>query len=159
MKYYNWYSTHSPLNKIPALRVGITMFLSADFNFRCCKPDLAAWLAECPEDSDQHHLVRYGSVWCMCPKHELGDDMPSDKQHPRWDPNQYRTLRNANTKAADAELSSRGVDAEFHVFRHISCIVSDLPKPDLLHTMQIGMLDHLQKWIFHFIKTHEWLDK
>jgi hypothetical protein len=37
--------------------------------------------------------------------------------------------------------------------------VSDFPKPDLLHTMQIGMLDHLQKWIFHFIKTHERLDK
>jgi len=39
------------------------------------------------------------------------------------------------------------------------CIVSDLPKPDLLHTMQIGMLDYLQKWIFHFMNTHERLDK
>jgi hypothetical protein len=37
--------------------------------------------------------------------------------------------------------------------------VSDLPKPDLLHTMQIGMLDHLQKWIFHFMMMHEQLDK
>jgi len=45
------------------------------------------------------------------------------------------------------------------VFRHIPSIVSNLPKPDLLHTMQIGMLDHLQKWIFHFMKTHGWLDK
>jgi hypothetical protein len=36
--------------------------------------------------------------------------------------------------------------------------VSDLPKPDLLRTIQIGMLDHLQKWIFHFMKTQEWLD-
>jgi len=36
--------------------------------------------------------------------------------------------------------------------------VSDLPKPDLLHTMQIGMLDHLKKWIFHFMKMHERLD-
>jgi hypothetical protein len=25
--------------------------------------------------------------------------------------------------------------------------------------MQIGMLGPLQKWIFHFMKTHEWLDK
>jgi hypothetical protein len=25
--------------------------------------------------------------------------------------------------------------------------------------MQIGMLHHLQKWIFHLMKTHEWLDK
>jgi len=45
------------------------------------------------------------------------------------------------------------------VFLHIPCIVSNLPKPDLLHTMQIGMLDHLQKWIFHFMKTHKRLDK
>jgi hypothetical protein len=37
--------------------------------------------------------------------------------------------------------------------------VSDLPKPDLLHTMQIGMLDDLQKWIFHFMKMYERLDK
>jgi hypothetical protein len=37
--------------------------------------------------------------------------------------------------------------------------MSDLPKPDLLRTMQIGMLDHLQKWCFHFMKTHERLDK
>jgi hypothetical protein len=38
-------------------------------------------------------------------------------------------------------------------------MVSNLPKPDLLHTMQIGMLHNLQKWIFHFMKIHEWLDK
>ena len=25
--------------------------------------------------------------------------------------------------------------------------------------MQIGMINHLQKWIVHFVKTHEWLDK
>jgi hypothetical protein len=37
--------------------------------------------------------------------------------------------------------------------------VSVLPKPDLLHEMQIGMLDYLQQWIFHFMKTHEPLDK
>ena len=45
------------------------------------------------------------------------------------------------------------------MFLHISCIGSDLPKPDPLHSMQIGMLDNLQKWILHFMKTHEWLDK
>jgi hypothetical protein len=41
------------------------------------------------------------------------------------------------------------------VFRRIPCIVSDLPKPDLLHAMQIGMLQYLQKWIFHIRKTHQ----
>jgi hypothetical protein len=37
--------------------------------------------------------------------------------------------------------------------------MSDLPKPDLFHTMQIGMLNHLQKRIFHFMKTSERLDR
>ena len=37
--------------------------------------------------------------------------------------------------------------------------MSDLPKPYLLHTMQIGMLDHLRKWIFHFMRMRERPDK
>jgi hypothetical protein len=37
--------------------------------------------------------------------------------------------------------------------------MSDLQKPDLLRTMLIGMLDHLQKWIFPFLKMHKQLDK
>jgi hypothetical protein len=68
-------------------------------------------------------------------------------------------LTDANTKAADAELSSRHVHRGFNMFGHIRCIVSDLPKSDLSHTLQIGMLDHLQQWIFHFMKTHERLNK
>ena len=85
--------------------------------------------------------------------------MHPDKQHSQQDHNLYRMLSDANTKGADAELSSRHVHQGFNVFQHIPCTVSDLPKPDLLHTMTIGMLDHLQKWIFHFMKTHEQLDK
>jgi hypothetical protein len=38
-------------------------------------------------------------------------------------------------------------------------MVSYLPKPNLLHTMKIDNLDHLQKWIFYFMKTHNRLDK
>ena len=43
------------------------------------------------------------------------------------------------------------------MFRHNHCTTSDLAKPDLLHTMQIGMFEHLQMWIFHFMKTHKWI--
>jgi hypothetical protein len=64
-------------------------------------------------------------------------------------------LCDANTKAIDAEPSSRHVHRRFNVFRHIPCIVSNLPKPELLHTMQIGMLEHLQMWIFHLMMTHK----
>jgi len=143
----------------PSAESGYYNVFCADGNFRCCKPVLAAWLADCSEYCDLHHPERHVCFWCECPKNELWDYVPPDKQHPRRDHNLYRTLSDANTKAANAEVSSRHVHRGFNVFRHIPCIVSDLPKPDLLHTMQIGMLDHLQKWIFHFMKTHEGLDK
>jgi len=45
------------------------------------------------------------------------------------------------------------------VFQHIPYIVRDISKLDLLYTMQIGILDHLKQWIFHFMQTNEQLDK
>jgi len=152
---------HHPLifKQNPSAESGYYNVLCAHGNFRRCKPVLATWLADCPEYSDLHHLEQHVCFWCEYPKNKLGDYVPPDKQHPRLDHNLSRTLSNANTKAATADLSSRHVHRGFNVFQHISCIVSDLPKPDLLYTMQIGMLDHLQKWIFHFMKTHERLDK
>ena len=143
----------------PSAESGYFNVFCADCNFRCCKPVLAALLADCPEYSDLHHLERHVCFWCECPKNELGDYVHPDKQHPQWDYNLYRTLSEANCKAADAKPSSPHDHREFNVFRHIPCIVSNLPKPDLLHTMQIVMLDHHHKWIFHFRKTQEWLDK
>jgi len=133
--------------------------LCADGKVRHCNPVLAAWLADCSDCSDLHHLERHIYFWCECPKNELGDYVPSDMQHPRQDHKVNRTLIDAKTKSADTELSSCHVQQRFNMFRHIPSIVSDLPKPDLLHTMQSCMLDHLQKWIFHCMKTHEPLDK
>jgi hypothetical protein len=143
----------------PCAKSGYFNVLCADGNFRLCEPDLAAWLAHCPEYSDLHHVKRHVFIWCECSRNELEDYVPPDMQHPRPDHNLYRTLRNANTKAAGAELSERHVHRGFIVVRHILCIVSNVPEPDLLHSMQIGMLDHLQAWIFEFMKTHERLDK
>jgi hypothetical protein len=35
----------------------------------------------------------------------------------------------------------------------------NLPKPGLLHSIQLGIVDHLQQWIHDFMKKHEWLNK
>jgi len=90
--------------------------LHADGNFRRCKPVLAAWLADCREYCDLHHLVRHVCFWCKCPKNELGDYVPPDKQHPRRDRNLYQMFSDANTKATNAKLSSHHVHREFCVF-------------------------------------------
>jgi len=93
----------------PSAESGYYNVLCADGNFRHCKPVLAAWLAECPEYSDLHHLEPYVCVWCECPKNDLGEYVPPDKQHPRWEHNLDRMLSDVKTKTADAELSSRHV--------------------------------------------------
>jgi len=100
----------------PNAESGYYNVLCADGNFRHCQPVSAAWLADYPEYSDLHHLERHVCFWCDCPKNDLGDYGPSDKQHPRRDHILYRTLSDANTKVADAKLSSRHVHRGFIVF-------------------------------------------
>jgi len=71
----------------------------------------------------------------------------------------YITLGDANTNPADAEISMCHVPWGFNIILQISCIVSDLLKIDLLHTMQIRMLENLQKWVFQLMRTHARRDK
>jgi hypothetical protein len=156
---FRWRLQPVTLKQNPSAGTGYYNVLCADGNSRRCKLVLAAWLADCPQYSDLHHLKWHVCFWCKCPKNILADCVHPDKHYRRRDHNLYKTLSDAKTKAADAEHSLRNVHRGFNVFRHSPCIVSDLPKPELLHTMQIGMLDHLQKWIVHFMKTHERLDK
>jgi len=128
----------------PSAGSGYYNVLCADGNFRHCKPVIAATLAECPEYRNPHHLERHVYFRCECPRNELGDHVTPDAQHPRRDHNLYTMLSYAKTKAADADRSSCHVHRRFNVFRHIPCIVSDLPTPNILDTMPIGMLDHLR---------------
>jgi len=44
---------------IPSAESGYYNVLCADGNFRHCTPVVAAWLADCPEYSDLHHLERH----------------------------------------------------------------------------------------------------
>ena len=97
----------------PSAGSGYYNVLCADGNFRRSKPVLPAWLADGPEYSDLHHLERHVCFWCECATNELGDYVHPDKEHPRRDQNLYKTLSHSNTKAADAELSSRHVHHGF----------------------------------------------
>jgi len=63
----------------PSAQSGYYNVLCADVNFRRCKPVLSAWLADCPEYSDLHHLEQHVCVWCECPKNELGHYVHPDK--------------------------------------------------------------------------------
>jgi hypothetical protein len=51
------------LNQHPTAKSRYYNVLCAKSNFRCCKPDLAAWIVDCPEYSDLNHLEQHV---CIC---------------------------------------------------------------------------------------------
>jgi len=125
----------------------------------CCKPIFAASLPDYHEPSDRHHYEQHVCFWSEYPKKEYGDSVSPDKQHPWRDHNVYRTLSDANTNEADVKHSSLHVHKRENLFHHVDKLVVDLLKSDLLRTMEIGMPDHLKKWIVHLTNTHKWLEK
>jgi len=74
--------------------------------------------------------------------------------YPIRDHDKYRALIVANTAPANARLASFDVHQGYNVLWDLDCMTSDLPKPNLLHTMQLGMLKHLLGWLSVFLKQH-----
>jgi len=131
----------------------------ADGRFRYCCPTLAGWMADYPEHRDLHNIKSGVCYWCECPQGEMGDLRERNDQHPLRDHTLYRQLSEANTPESNADLKRRNVNPGFNILWHLDCITSELPKPDLLHTLQINMLKHLLTWLHEFLKQHKRLDK
>ena len=88
----------------PEADSGYYTALCPDGNLRRCTQVSAAWIADSAEYSYLHHLEWHVCFWCECPKTELGEYVPSDKQHPKRDNYLYRMLSDVNTMAGNAKL-------------------------------------------------------
>ena len=139
----------------PLMRADRRVFFAwcADGHFRRCVASPAAWIADYPEHRDLHNIKNGVCYWCECPKAEMGQ-LPG-RPYPMRDHGKYRALSVANTATANARLASFDVHQGSNVFWDLDCVASDLPKPDLLHTMQLGMLKHLLGWLSVFLKQHK----
>ena len=131
----------------------------ADGRFRYCYPTLSGWMADYPEHRDLHNIRNGICYWCEYPQGEMGDLRERTDQHPLQDHTLYCQLSEENTPESIAELKRRNVNPGSNVLWHLDCVTCDLPKPDLLHTMQIGMLKHLLLWLHEFLKQHKRLEK
>jgi len=129
----------------------------ADDYFRRCVASPAVWIADYPEHRDLHNIKNGICYWCECPPEEMGE-FPV-KPCECWDHTLYRRLYDMDTPAAKAHLTRHEVHQGSNVLWHLDCIVSDLPKPDLLHTLQLGMLKHLLGWLHNFLKQHKYLEE
>jgi hypothetical protein len=64
-----------------------------------------------------------------------------------------------NPIEAASILGECGINLGDNILWHTSSIVIDLPKPDLLHTMQLRMLKHLLGWLQQLMKMFKQLSK
>jgi hypothetical protein len=98
--------------------------------------------------------LRYGDcVWCETRSSEAGDfpdRMSPFREHALY----QRLLLDGKVE----ELDRRGVlDAE-NVLWRTGAVVGDLPKPDLLHCIQLGILSHLLDWVVNFLQESQRLE-
>ena len=143
-RYSGGYSTLSPWNKIPALRVGITTF--------------SVQMATCGVANrlGQHGMQRavrkatyiISSNMCVfraSARERTWRLSPFRQASPPAGSEPISLAQRCEHRGSDAEHWSCHVPWVLNVIRHIPYVVSDLPKPDLFHSLQIGMHDHIQK--------------
>ena len=96
----------------------------------------------------------------VTPKQEMGNLPCQHKRHNLKDHNIYCMLSDSNSPLSIAKLQTPRCESRIqHLIAYLDRITSDLPKPDLLHTIQIEMLKLLLTWVDQFLKQHKRLDK
>ena len=137
----------------PLMRAEHRVFFAwcADGPFRRCVASPVTWIADYPEHRELHN-IKNGVCWCKCLQAEMGQ-LPV-RPYPICDHDKYRVLSIANTATANARLAGFDVHQGYNILWDLDCMTSNLPKPDLLHTMQLGMLKHLLGWLSMFLKLH-----
>lgn len=128
----------------------------ADGKVRRCFPILSAWLADHMENVALHGIKSNACPKCEVPTHELGSNAKN-----------YRARDYARYQRYNRESQSLGSDSDdghvicdnlgigqniFHRLHRVSA--SDLHKPDMLHTVYLGLFKHMMDWIQGFLKKH-----
>jgi hypothetical protein len=123
--------------------------LCADGRWRLCWSPLAAWIADYPEYVSLLGLKYGDCIWCETPHCELQDFPPAN---PARQFEAYQTLWNTNTAGSIAELVDRGVNPSHNILWECGSDVGLLAKPDILHGLQLGILDYMLQWTLRWLK-------
>ena len=128
----------------------------ADGKVRTCFPILAAWIADHMENVTLHGIKSNVCPTCEVPTRELGSNR---KVYPVRDYARYHHYDNENwlaeTDDNDITPQSLGIRLGHNVFYELNRVSPpDLHKPDMLHTVYLGLFKHLMDWIQGFLKKH-----
>ena len=126
---------------------GIEM-VCCDEKVRSCVPKLSAWLADHMENVMIHGITSNRCPICIAPPDEFGElpDVPYDtRPHPKY----AAAYHNSDVE----QLDSDGVKNVNNALWHIPhCEPHEIVRPDTLHTLLLGILIHLMKWVQEFLE-------
>ena len=138
----------------------------ADGQRRLCFPILCAWIADHMEHVLLQNLKNNACPQCEVPPERLGDPPagPTNfEAYPTRNHLRYQQLAEKYRDTGDTRsiemLARKGIKGLFNAFWTLPRVnPSELPKPDLLHTVYLGILKHLMEWVQDFLKKHDRLD-
>ena len=146
----------APLNG--AAQEGITIDCT-DGQIRTCFPFMSGWIADHLENVLLHRIKSNACPKCEVPPEELGSganhNRPRDYaryehyeyENPAFDSETYDAARARYMR--ETHGIKRGQN-DFQGFARVS--TPDLPKPDMLHTIYLGLLKYMMDWIQGFLK-------
>src|SRR5437588_6179725 len=138
----------------------------ADGQRRHCFPVLCGLIADHMEHVLLHNLKNNACPRCEVLPEELGKPpswLFASAAPPKRNHQRYRQLAEQYQDTGEAgpieKLAKKGIKGLFNGFWILPRVdPAELPKPDLLHRIYLGMLKHLMEWIQDFLKKHNRLD-
>jgi hypothetical protein len=123
--------------------------LCSDRKWRKCWSPLAAWIADYPEYIKLLGLKYGDCISCETPQDELQDHPPDQLMR---DHGKYQMLCAQGTTRNVDELEARGVKWVPNVLYDTGCDLSKLPKPDILHGLQLGLPEYVITWTLAWLR-------
>jgi len=130
----------------------------ADGKIRRCFPILSGWIADHMENVTLHGIKSNACPKCEVSPEELGTGANHQRtrdyaRYERYE-RQNSSLGNDSDGARDI-FETLGVKIGQNVFNGLETVfVPDLHKPDLLHTVYLGLFKHMMDWIQGFLKKY-----
>jgi hypothetical protein len=119
---------------------------------RICFPRLCAWIADYVEYCSLYHLKRNACPICEIQSAKLGSGEIGRVR----DYGKYKGYCNTNQIHLLEAVSVHYVaDSFIWKLNHIMTSASEMWRPDKLHVILLGILDHLLKWLNAFLKDHD----
>lgn len=106
-------------------------------------PRLAAWLGDYPEHCDIQGVAYTRCLWCELPKHAFGDNtIGADRNH-----GVYHDKYHAGSIDYLKEHGMTYRHNWLWDFCRDRQQIASIVKPDILHTLLLGLIEHLMEWI------------